>query len=203
MPIGCSRSSARWATSPAVRAMSTKPRTDDGGSPTSTSAAPPAPAPLIGSAGPDARSDASATSAQQPEVRPEQALLGRELVEARRAGIAVAVHGMAEPGHARAAARGAAATASSAIAAQRGVVGDRRQPAAERVGEELRGVAGRSEEHAARTEQPRGDRALHRLGRAGVGEAGRQRARREPVVGQRHEHGVEHASLARRSAPAA
>ena len=47
-PMGCSASSARWATSPAVRAIRTKPRTLPGPTPRSTSSAPPAPAPLMG-----------------------------------------------------------------------------------------------------------------------------------------------------------
>ena len=80
--------------------------------------------------------------------------------------------------------------------AQRGVVGFGAQ-VSERVGEELGGVTRRSEEHAPRAEQSRGDRALHRLRRAGVGEPRRQRARGEAVVGERHEHRVEDAGLRR------
>ena len=88
----------------------------------------------------------------------------------------------------------------SAIVAQRRVVG-RRAGASDRlqrVEEELRGVTGRAEEHAAGAEQPGGHRALDRLRRAGVGEPRRERARREAVIGERHEHRVEQAALLRR-----
>ena len=54
----------------------------------------------------------------------------------------------------------------------------------ERVGEELCGVASRAEEHASGTEQTGGNGRLGCLGRAGEGQTGRERARREPVIGQ-------------------
>src|SRR5947199_394229 len=82
-------------------------------------------------------------------------------------------------------------------APKRRVVGPLLAVLLQRVGEELRGVAGRAEEHAARSEQASGDGALDRLGRTGVRQTGGERARREPVVGEGDEHGVEDPALAR------
>ena len=138
---------------------------------------------------------------QQAQVRTEQPLVLGELVEARGARVLVAVHRMAEPGHAlagrdhapRPATRAMRRSVSSSSSHRRGRGRRRaRNCAVSPVG---------PEEDAARTEEPGRDRALDRLGRAGVGEAGGERARRQAVIGERHEHGVEQAALARRSAP--
>ncbi|MFD2357597.1 hypothetical protein ACFSTC_62465 [Nonomuraea ferruginea] len=57
-------------------------------------------------------------------------------------------------------------------------------------------VLGHAEEPGPAAEQPRRQRALDRVGRRQVGEPGDDRGGREPVVGQRGEHGLEHARLA-------
>ena len=58
-------------------------------------------------------------------------------------------------------------------------------------------VLGDPEEAGAAAEQPRGERALHRVGRREVGQPGHDRGRGEAVVGQRGEHGLEDPDLAR------
>ena len=98
MPSGLSISSARWATRPALRAIRAKPRTMRGGKPRSASAAPPTPAPLIGSARPDARGVRRRPAAARAGAgRARPCSLG-DLVHPRRARVDLLVHRMAEPG---------------------------------------------------------------------------------------------------------
>ncbi|MCY1238955.1 hypothetical protein D9M72_517190 [compost metagenome] len=62
----------------------------------------------------------------------------------------------------------------------------------------LGGVLHGAEEHAARAEQAGRHRALQGFRRADIGEAGRQRAGRDAMVGRGHQQGIDHDLLARR-----
>ena len=125
MPTGCSASSTRCATRPAVRAISTTPRALDGGRPRSTSAAPPAPGAV------DRQVLAAALLVhhrdvlEQAQVRTEQPCSSPR----SRRGAACAGRRPCAPGdRARAPARRPRARASTALlgdAAQRRVVGRR------------------------------------------------------------------------------
>ena len=66
--------------------------------------------------------------------------------------------------------------------------------------QELPAVLGDPEEARAAAEQAGRERALHRVGRAQVGQPGRDGRRGEAVVGQRNQHRLEHPHLARRGA---
>ena len=77
-------------------------------------------------------------------------------------------------------------------------LGGRRRPrgaGGEGVRQEDRGVLGDAEEARAAAEQSGGERALQRVRRAGVGQAGGDRRRGQPVVGEGDEHGLEHRQL--------
>ena len=178
MPTGRRRSSASWPSSPAVRASSANPRSSSGGRPE------------VGEGG---AAGAGAVERQRPaehlrvdpadrleqaQVRAAQPLLVGDRDEGRGAGVGDLVHGMAEAGDEPARRRGPRVTAASASASQPGVVGGQRlaRPG-QRVGQEPPGVLGDAEEAGAAAEQAGRERALHRVGRAQVGEPGRDRGR--------------------------
>src|SRR5437870_4890148 len=98
MPSGCSISSARCPSRPAVRASSARPRSSAAGNPRSARAAPSTPAPLIGSSARLLAMDVG-NDPQQPQVGTELAGLLRDLVDARGARVLRLVDRVAEAGN--------------------------------------------------------------------------------------------------------
>ena len=67
--------------------------------------------------------------------------------------------------------------------------------------EHLRAALDAADEHGAQSGQARGDRGLHGLRRAQVGQPRHQRAGRDPVLDQRDHHRVEHPRFVRSGNP--
>ena len=198
LATGCRSSSASWPISPAVRASRAKPRSSSSGRPRSARAAPQTPAPLSGRVLPEHLGVHPADRLEQREVRTELPLLAGDLEQPRRARVAVLVHVVAEAGHERAGLALAAydverdrVPAVCAVEARAARV----QPGDHLV-QEPAAVLGDAEESRATAEQPRGERALHRVGRREPGQPGDDRGRGEAVVGQRREHRLEDPHLA-------
>src|SRR5688572_31189241 len=97
----------------------------------------------------------------------EMSLAFGELVEPRHTRVFIAMHRMAETRHTLPC-RQALLNRALRDGAQRVVVDRGTATVTQRVVEELRGITGRAEKDASRTQQPRGDRALYRLGCARV-----------------------------------
>jgi hypothetical protein len=134
---------------------------------------------------------------EEPQVRAEQAHFRRDCVDPWGTGILLAMDGVSEAGDPRPRRASGRNDLVGHVAQHRVVRIGTYVVRGERVREELRGVAGRAEEHAAGTEEPGCDRALHGLRRTGVGEPRRQRARRETVVGEGDEYRVDEQTLRR------
>ena len=150
-------------------------------------------------AGPTRPSCTSATSRRSRSCGPRRPASLGELVEARGARV---LRPCARDGRARARARRLATGRDRAR---------RRRRATRLVGLGARGLPSASARNWAVSpagprntlpapSNPAATAPCTDSGAPGVGEPGRQRARREAVVGERHEHRVEHAGLARRSA---
>jgi hypothetical protein len=143
-----------------------------------------------------------ADGCEQRQVVPERAVPPRQVEEHGRAGVLDLVDRVAQPGHEPAGAPGPGDDRLGHGVPARVVV--RAGPmvdAGQRAGQEAGGVLGHAQEPRPAAEEPGRDGALQRLGRAGVGQARRDGRGREPVVGQRDEHGVEHGELAGRRPP--
>ena len=191
MPIGRSISSARCATTPAVRASRANPRTIAGSKPRSASAAPAAPAPLMGSALPG-RSALRPHHRERPQVRAQHSRLARDRVHARRPRVLGLVDGVAEAGDAPPGRQPRGDGPSGGLAQVVVAV-------ARRGGDDLAEEDGRVLDHAEEDrsgpEETRRHRPLQRLRRAGVGQPRRQHGRREPVVCERDQDGIEQRRL--------
>ena len=140
---------------------------------------------------------------EQPQVRAAQALL---LGDPRSAPGCAGPAPCARGGRGRGRTcrpRASRRTASSASASQpASSVGQSPSRPVEHVVQEAAAVLGDAEEPGAAAEQPGRQRALERVGRGQVGQPGGDRGRREAVVGQRDQHGLEDPGLAGRRAGA-
>ena len=197
MPIGRRRSSAIWPSSPAARASRANPRSSSTGSPRSARAAPQTPAPLRGSRAPEHLLVGAADRLEQPQVRAAQALLLGDPDEHGGPGVLDLVHRVAETRDVPAGlARAAYGVEGDRVPA--GVVGGRLVDVVEGRVQVGAAVLGDAEEARPAAQQAGGERALQRVGRGEVREAGGDRGRREAVVGQRDQDGLEDADLLRR-----
>jgi hypothetical protein len=130
---------------------------------------------------------------EQGEVRAVHPFLGGDPQQHRRPRILDLVHRVAQPGD---------ATGARLDGGQRDRVPVRVRPVLfDQIMQEPSTVLGHAEEAGSAAEQPGGHRALQGLRRAEVGQPGRDRGRREPVVGQRDQHRLEHPRLARAGPP--
>ena len=164
------------------------------GRPRSASTAPQVPAPFSGSVRPRIGGWTRPIAANSCEVVAERARAPGQVEQHRRARVLDLVHRVPEPGHEAPVAPACDDVGGEGVPA--GVVGrPARPPSPARPPARNRAVLGDAEEPRAAAEQPGGERALQRLGRAGVGQPGGDRRGREPVVGERHEHRLEHRQL--------
>ena len=194
MPIGRRRSSAIWPSSPAARASRANPRSSSTGSPRSARAAPQTPAPLSGQPAAEHLLVRAADRLEQPQVRAAQALLLGDPDEHGGPGVLDLVHRVAETRDVPAGLTGAAyGVEGDRVPA--GVVGGCLVQVVEGRVQVGAAVLGDPEEARPAAQQAGGERALQRVGRGEVREAGGDRRRGEAVVGQRDQHGLEDADL--------
>ena len=129
---------------------------------------------------------------QQPQVRAEHAGLLGDRVQPRRARVLDLVDRVPEAGHA---APAGDPTRTAVRRARPPRVASASPPGSPPRKRAVSSTTPRNTDPP--PSRPGGDRALQRLGRAGVGQPRGEHGRREPVVGERDEHRVEHPRLAR------
>ena len=202
MPTGRRCSSAICPSSPAARASRAKPRSSSTGRPRSASAAPQTPAPLSGSLRREHLLVHPADGLEQPQVRAAQPLLPGDLDQHRRAGIGHLVHRVPEAGHEPPGGPGLPHRRQRhRVPALVGQKAAHRPSVLQHVVQVAAAVLGDPQEPGPTAEQPGGQRPLQRVWGGQVGEPGGDRGRGEPVVGQRHQHGLEHPGLGRGGPP--
>ena len=192
-PIGSSRSSARWASSEAVRARIGIALTVRASKPRSSSTAAIGIETFMTSGRPHAVGDAVADRPRQRDVLAGDPALVGQRQDPLRPRVERLVHRVPEAGDL--AARGADLRRHRARPPRPG-----RRRARARVRQQLRALLRRAEQHRAGAEDPGGDRALER---ARIGRERHPRGdvrRHHPVLGDGHEQQVEEVALRPRSA---
>ena len=197
MPTGRRRSSASCPSSPAVRASSANPRSSSAGRPRSASAAPQVPAPLSGRVRPSTCGWTRPIASNRRRCGPRSPSSSAMRDQYRGAGVGDLVHRVAEAGDEPARGAGPLHRGERQRVIAR-VVGGRRlagPASASARNRPASSVTPRKREPP--PSRPGGQRSLHRVGRAQVGQPGRDRGRGEAVVGQRHQDRLEHPDLRR------
>ena len=201
MPIGRRCSSAICPSSPAARASRAKPRSSSTGRPRSASAAPQTPAPLSGSLRPSTCSCTRPMASNSRRCGPRSPSSSAISISTGVRGSVTLCTGCPSPGTKRPSAR----VRRTAVQRQRvpaGLVGGQRGRRGllplQHLVQVTPAVLGDPEEPGPAAEQPGGQRPLQRVRGRQVGQPRGDRGRGEPVVGQRHQHGLEHPGLRRR-----
>ena len=200
--IGRRRSSASWPSRPAARASSAKPRSMSTGSPRSASAAPQTPAPLSGSVRPSTCGCTRPIASKSRRCGPRRPSSSAIREQHGRARVLTLCTGWPSPGTNRWAARPADGGQRQRVPAGV-VVRQRRRRAASASCRKRPASSVTPRNREPPPSSPAASAPCSESGALKVGEPGGDRGRREPVVGERDQDGLEDPRLAgRRAAPA-